>query len=125
MIFFLKRVLISSLDYSNIELYDLESTDKESLQHGQNSAPRNIHVLQKCDHTLHVLDDIRWLSLKQRVQCIKFLLTYKLNGSTLHYHDEILLVYFIGRPLKSQHKHLLQKQKHYLGDSGRTSVMFL
>lgn len=60
-------IIVSKLDYCNSILFGISASDLNRLQKLQNSCARLIYSKKKHEHTSHLLRELHWLPIRQRV----------------------------------------------------------
>ena len=103
--------ITSKLDSTNSLLYGLATFLIDRLQNVQNAMACIITCTKKYDHIKHVLKQLYWLPVSQRInyKILHVLLTYKaLNGQAPSYITKLLEPYAPTRNLRSFSKILLK-----------------
>lgn len=92
----------SRLDNCNTLLYSLPSALTSKLQRVQNTAARIVMRASKHHSISHIMKQLHWLPIKQRVQFKIITITWKsLHGLAPSYIDELLTPYVPSRELRS------------------------
>ena len=99
----------SRLDYCNSLHFALQDTDIQRLQKVQNTAARILTLTRKYDHITPILQQLHWLTVKERIDFKVLMLTHKcLNGLAPAYLSELLEFHTPARPLRSGDQHNLK-----------------
>ena len=103
-----QALVISRLDYGNALLYGLPLSLVRKLQLVQNAAAWLVSGIRKYDHVRHILKDLHWLPILQKIDYKISVLVFKsLHNLAPVYIREMLTPYSPGRFIWSRYKHLL------------------
>ena len=98
----------SKLDSNNSLLYGIPKDKINKLQRVQNAAARLVSLTPKHDHVSHVLQDLHWLPVAQRIEYKILLLTFKcMIGEAPQYLQDLVVVSNQSRTLRSNEQNIL------------------
>ena len=112
-------LVLSRLDYANSLLYGLPDVLLRRLQVVQNNAARLVFRKKKTEHVTHLLKQLHWLPVKQRIQYKINLITFKaLHDLAPAYIKDMISIYQPPRSLRSSTMGLLAEKRTRLVKSG-------
>ena len=112
-------LVISRLDYGNSLLYGLPDLLLDKLQRAQNAAARVVVKASRYDHLTPILEALRWLPVRHRIQYKIILTTFKASRLLAHsYLSDLLEVYQPIRTLRSSSESLLVVHRAHLRQFG-------
>ena len=115
----IQALVTSRLDSLNALLVGLPATTIAKLQRVQNCAARVISGVGRSDHITPVLNDLHWLSVRERIEFKVLLLVFKcLNNSAPEYLHSLLNPYVPNRQLRSADGLLLSQPRSRLVNFG-------
>ena len=113
-------VLTFRLDNCSSLLYGINGYLVSQLQLCQNNAARIVSLRRKYGHITPVLKELHWLPVEQGISYKILLLAYKApHDIAPSYLSSLLSPYKLGRPLRSEGKHLLTTPRYRIEGFGK------